>query len=116
MKQTRFSVVVGRHSAVLTLPENQGEALYVQNTEVGPDASGRQGKMEEVMQNSKDEAEFSRVSSPAASSTRPREGKDIANYLNYTSNYTFKVNCILKTLLRGEENLFVSIAAPEETN
>jgi hypothetical protein len=26
------------------------------------------------------------------------------------------VNCILKTLLRGEENLFVSIAAPEETN
>lgn len=45
MKQTGFTVVVGRHSAMPTLPENQGEALYVQNTEVGPDASGRQGEL-----------------------------------------------------------------------
>lgn len=40
----------GRHPAVLTPPENKKEALYGQNAEVGPDASARQGKLEEAMQ------------------------------------------------------------------
>lgn len=64
MKQTHFTVV-GRHSCCTHSPREQGEALYVQNTEVGPDASGRQGKLEEAMRDLKDEAKFP-VSNPAA--------------------------------------------------
>lgn len=89
-KQTHCTVVVGQHSAMLTLPESK-------NTAVGPDASGRRGELEEATRDWKDEAEFSCASSPVADSTRrPHEGEDIANYLNSTSNYTSKVNSIFK--------------------
>lgn len=54
---------------MLTLPESKREAVYVQNTAVGPDASGRRGELEEATRDWKNEAEFSCVSSTVANST-----------------------------------------------